>query len=207
VPNAESTQPVPLRWTPVSAREQIRRRYFPAVHLRTHEGKRVRLYEDLIRDKIVVLNFFYATCQGICVPVTANLSKVQALFGARMGKDIFFCSFSLKPDLDTPRVLEAYARRFQAGPGWQFLTGSAADLERCRRQLGFTDPDPTRDADQLNHTGMVRFGNEPLTLWSACPGLGRPESLANSISSVDWHGRRASPLGPPSSGAASRATD
>jgi hypothetical protein len=131
--------------------------------------------------------------------LTANLVKVQALFGPRLGKDIFFCSFTLKPELDTPRVLAAYSRRFGAGPGWQFLTGSPADLESCRRHLGFTDPDPARDADKLNHTGMVRFGNEPLTLWSACPGLSRPESLANSILSVDWKGRRQSRATPPSS--------
>jgi len=87
-------------------------------------------------------------------------------------------------------VLGRYAQRFRAGPGWTFLTGTPQDLELCRRRLGFTDPDPARDADKLNHTGMVRFGNEPLTLWSACPGLGSAESLAHSILSVDWYGRR-----------------
>jgi protein SCO1/2 len=162
--------------------------------LSTHEGKRVRLYEDLVRDKIVVLNFFYATCQGICVPLTSNLVRVQKLLGERVGRDIFFCSFTLKPELDSVAVLGRYAQRFHAGPGWSFLTGSPHDLELCRRRLGFTDPDPTRDTNKLNHTGMVRFGNEPLTLWSACPGLGSPESLAHSILSVDWYGRRSEAL-------------
>jgi len=177
-------------WAAGSAREQIRRRNFPEIELRTHEGKRVRLYEDLVRDKIVVLNFFYATCQGICVPLTSNLVRVQQLFGARMGRDIFFCSFTLKPELDSVAVLGRYARRFQAGPGWSFLTGEPRALELCRRRLGFTSPDPVLDANKLNHTGMVRFGNEPLTLWSACPGLGSAASLAHSILSVDWYGRR-----------------
>ncbi|HWL87886.1 MAG TPA: hypothetical protein VNO21_18910 [Polyangiaceae bacterium] len=58
----------------------------------------------------------------------------------------------------------------------------------CRR-LGFTDPDPARDEDKANHTGMVRYGNEPLTLWAACPGMQKPESLATSILAVDWIGR------------------
>jgi protein SCO1/2 len=177
-------------WASTSAREQIRRRNFPNLTLHTHQGRRVRLYEDLIRGKIVVMNFFYATCQGICVPLTSNLARVQHLLGERMGRDIFFCSFTLKPELDSVPVLGRYAQRFQAGPGWSFLTGAPQDLELCRRRLGFTDPDPTRDADKLNHTGMVRFGNEPLTLWSACPGLGSAESLAHSILSVDWYGRR-----------------
>jgi len=66
---------------------------------------------------------------------------------------------TLKPELDSVAVLGRYARRFQTGAGWSFLTGDPRDLELCRRRLGFTNPDPVRDADKLNHTGMVRFGD------------------------------------------------
>ena len=176
-------------WTNISARELIHRRYFPEVTLTTHEGKRVRLYDDLIRDKIVLMNFFYATCEGICVPITANLVKVQALLRDRVGKDIFMYSFTLKPKLDSPAVLKDYAERFRTGPGWSFLTGDPNDLELVRRRMGFVDPDPARDADKLNHTGMVRYGNEPLQLWSACPGMSRPDSIVTSILAVDYRHR------------------
>ena len=180
-------------WGNTPAREMIRQRYFPNVRLTTHEGKSVRLYDDLIKDKIVLINFMYAHCQGVCIPVTANLRKVQKLLGPRVGRDIFMCSFTLKPTEDTPDVLRAYAQRHNIGPGWSFLTGYPDDLEMLRRRLGFTDPDPARDADKRNHTGMVRYGNEPLTLWAACPGLQKPESLARSILAVDWVGRNVAP--------------
>ena len=173
-------------WASTSARDLIHRRYFPDVTLTTQEGKRVRLYDDLVRDKIVVMNFFYATCEGICVPITANLVKVQALLHERIGRDIFMYSFSLKPKLDTPQVLKEYAERFRTGPGWSFLTGAPDDLELVRRRMGFTDPDPKRDADKTNHTGMIRYGNEPLQLWSACPGMSRPDSIVTSILAVDF---------------------
>jgi protein SCO1/2 len=189
-PNAPQAAPPPRTWSSVSAREQIRSRYFPDVSLTDQNGTTVRFYEDLIKDKIVVLNFFYATCEGICVPITSNLAKVQAALGGRVGRDIFMYSFSLKPQLDTPAVLREYAARFHAGPGWQFLTGRPDDLELVRRRLGFTDPDPVRDADKTNHTGMIRYGNEPLTLWAACPGMQKPESLVKSILAVDWLGRQ-----------------
>ena len=101
-------------------------------------------------------------------------------------------SFSLKPALDTPQVLRAYAATFHARPGWLFLPGDPEDMELVRLRLGFTDPDPARDADKRNHTGMIRYGNEPLTLWAACPGMQRPESLATSILAVDWAGRNGS---------------
>jgi len=95
-------------------------------------------------------------------------------------------SFTLKPKQDSPEVLKAYAGRFRVGPGWSFLTGEPDDLELVRRRMGFVDPDPKRDADKLNHTGMVRYGNEPLQLWSACPGMSRPDSIAKSILAVDF---------------------
>jgi len=189
MPASKSAKPAaaaPKTWDKSQVRDVIRKRYFPEVSLTTHEGKQVRLYDDLIKDKIVVMNFFYATCEGICVPLTSNLVKVQALLKGRVGKDIFMYSFSLKPALDTPEVLHDYARRFHAGPGWQFLTGTPDDMELVRRRLGFVDPDPAIDADKTSHTGMVRYGNEPLQLWSACPGMSRPDSLVKSILAVDW---------------------
>jgi len=36
---------------------------FPNLVLRTHEGKNVRFYDDLLKGKIVLINFFYATCK------------------------------------------------------------------------------------------------------------------------------------------------
>ena len=82
--------------------------------------------------------------------------------------------------------MREYAQRHTVGPGWTFLTGDAGDLELLRRRLGFADPDPARDADRSNHTGMVRYGNEPLHLWAAFPGMSRAEAIAKEILWVDW---------------------
>lgn len=174
----------------ISPREIIRKRYFPDVTLRTHEGKAVRFYDDLIRDKIVTINFMYTRCEGVCIPVTANLAKVQKLLGARVGRDIFMYSITLKPEQDTPRVLKEYARKHGTKRGWSFLTGRPEDIELLRRKLGFVDPDPVRDADKSNHIGMVRYGNEALQWWAACPGLSKAEAIAHSILWVDWPKKR-----------------
>lgn len=37
---------------------------FKGIVLKTHEGKTVRFYEDLLQGKIVMINFMYATCKG-----------------------------------------------------------------------------------------------------------------------------------------------
>src|SRR5712692_5666767 len=167
-----------------AARARLRQRYFPDIKLRTQDNKRVRFYEDLIKDKIVTINFFYANCEGICPLVTANLVKVQKLLGKRVGRDIFMYSISLKPEDDTPAVLKEYEKMHGMGPGWKLLTGRPGDIELLRKSLGFTYPNKVIDQDKSQHIGNVRYGNEPLMLWAACPGMAHAKWIAESISWV-----------------------
>jgi protein SCO1/2 len=169
-----------------TAREKIRARYFPSVTVITHEGRKVRFYDDLIKDKIVTINFMYADCEGICPGITANLVKVQKALGDRIGRDIFMYSLTLKPEHDTPAVLKEYADMHGIKPGWSLVTGDPTDMELLRRKLGFVDPDPEIDKDKNEHIGNVRYGNEALQLWASCPGLASPQSIVASIGFVDW---------------------
>jgi len=156
--------------------------YFPNALLTTHEGTHVRFYDDLIKgDKIVTFNMMYTRCTGICPGMTANLVRVQKLLADRVGRDVFMYSLSLKPEEDTPALLKEYAEMHGVGPGWTFLTGAANDVEQLRRKLGFKDPEPRFDADIEQHIGLVRFGNEALDRWAACPASANPERIAESI--------------------------
>jgi protein SCO1/2 len=170
----------------VSSRERLRERFFPNVVLTTHLGTKVRFYDDLLKDKIVMINFMYAKCEGVCPGITTNLARVQKLLAPRVGRDIFMYSISLKPEEDTPMALHHYAQMHHAGPGWLFLTGKPTDIELLRRKLGFTNPDPVEDADKDQHIGMVRYGNEPLQQWGGCPGLAHASFIAESIGWIDW---------------------
>lgn len=169
-----------------SSRERMRQLHFPNVLLTTHEGKTVRFYDDLLKDKIVLINFMYVKCEGVCPGITANLARLQKLLGKRLGRDIFMYSFTLKPEEDTPAVLRSYAEAYEVRKGWSFLTGAPADMELLRRSLGFTDPDPVIDAVKSSHIGNVRYGNEPLQRWGSCPGLSKASWIAESINWVDW---------------------
>lgn len=170
--------------TQAEARDRIRQRYFPDVVLRTQDNKKVRFYEDLIKNKIVTINFFYAKCEGVCPGIIANMVRVQKLLGERVGRELFMYSISLKPQEDTPKVLKEYAETFKVRPGWKFLTGHPDDIELLRRSLGFTNPDPKLDKDKSQHIGNIRYGNEPLMEWAACPGMAHAEWIAESISWV-----------------------
>ena len=163
------------------SRERLRDRYFPNVELTTHEGKKVRFYEDLIKDKIVVINFMYADCEGICPTITANLVKAQKLLGERVGRNIFMYSLTLKPEKDTPEHLKHYAKMHGVKPGWLFLTGKPADIETLRRSLGFSTSNQKLDKDLTNHIGMVKYGNERRQWWGMCPGKARAGWIVESI--------------------------
>lgn len=170
----------------ISSRERIRQRYFPNLVLTTHEGKKVKFYDDLVKDKIVIFNMMYAKCEGICTPITRNLVRLQKVLGNRVGKDIFMYSFTLKPKDDTVSALKHYAHMHKVKPGWFFITGSVDDMELIRRKLGYVDPDPEVDRDVTNHIGVIKYGNEPLERWGGCPGMQSPEWIAETLSWVDW---------------------
>jgi protein SCO1/2 len=165
----------------LTGRDRIRMHHLPNIALTTHTNREVRFYDDLVKDKKVIINFMYANCEGICVPVTRNLVKVKRLLGDRVGRDIFMYSITLKPAEDSIEDLRQYAQHHDVGDGWMFLTGSPGDIDHLRRALGFSYSDPVEDADLSNHIGMVRYGIEPLTRWSACPGMANPEHIARSM--------------------------
>ena len=71
------------------------------------------------------------------------------------------------------------------GPGWLFLIGKPEHVELLRRSLGFVDPNPEVDKDKTRHSGMLRYGNEALSLWASCQGSAHASWIAESISWVD----------------------
>src|SRR5512132_1927734 len=115
--------------SPARAGELWGRDYFPDVVLTTQDGKAVRFYDDLLKDKFVAIDLIYTRCKFSCPLATARLAQVQRILGDRVGKDIFFYSITLEPEHDTPEVLKAYAQKYNAGPGWLFLTGKKEDVK------------------------------------------------------------------------------
>src|ERR1700683_4315910 len=152
----------------------------PNIPLITQDGQQVLFYDDLVKNKVVSVNFFFAQCEEVCPVVMANLAKVQKLLGDQVGRDIFMYSVTLKPEQDTLDVLKHHHHMFGAKPGWTYLTGKPEDLNKLRVAIGFSYPDPKIDADKTQHIGNIRYGNEPCMLWSACPGMAHAEFIAET---------------------------
>ena len=62
-------------------------KYFTDIELVNQNGEKVRFYPDLLQGKTVIINSFFATCQGSCLPITRNLEKIQEALGDRLGKE------------------------------------------------------------------------------------------------------------------------
>ncbi len=163
--------------------------YFPNVRLRTHEDEEVLFYDDLIRGRIVTINFM--SCRAdVVYPVTANLAKCQRLLGGRVGRDIFMYSITMDPEHDTPERLRGFAEKHGVAPGWKFLTGAPSNLKLLRDHLFARRESPGACVVQgASHrmccsVGLVRYGNEALARWASFPARIAPESIVARFSWV-----------------------
>jgi len=144
--------------------------YFPNIRLTTQDGKSVRFYDDLLKDKVVAINFIYTSCTEVCPLETANLVQVYKQLGSRAGRDIVFYSISIDPKNDTPEVLKAYADKF--GAPWLFLTGKSEDIQLLGKKLGLL-----RDRDPGHHSAQLLLGDEPKGQWQRNSAVDSPAFL------------------------------
>ena len=96
------------------ASEARARDYFTNLEVISQDGDRMRFYDDVLRGKVVVLNFIFTNCQGACPMMTRNLTLVRDMLGDAVGNDIHFVSISLDPVRDTPAAMKAFARTHDA---------------------------------------------------------------------------------------------
>ncbi|MDB5954658.1 SCO family protein [Ramlibacter sp.] len=163
--------------------------YFPNVPLTTMDGKPVKFYDDLIKGKVVAVNFIFTGCTASCGMETARMRQVQQLLGDRVGKDVFFYSITIDPDNDSPEALKAYAKKFDVGPGWTFLTGDIKDIDMLRSKFGLYKPPQLVDG-QIDHDLSMMIGNDTTGRWQKASPMENPEVLATQIGSwlSNWKG-------------------
>jgi protein SCO1/2 len=188
-------QPMPASG-PESARAMIQQKHLPNVALITQDGRSVRFYDDLVKDKKVVFTFINTDSPTDSAKVSKNLASLQKFFGDRMGKDIHMYTLTTNPTHDTPAVLKGWAAQYSAGPGWTFLTGSAANVEKLRQSLGFASEFAADQADPNFSIGVFRYGTESQMRWGHCQAFSSPRVLAHSLL-LDFGTDPADPSPPP----------
>ena len=152
--------------------------YFTDVELTDQDGRPQRLYSDLLAGRTVVIDVFFGDCTGSCPVVAATLARLQAALGDRLGRDLYLLSVSVDPQTDTPARLKEYAARFNAKPGWFFLTGKKENVDLALRKLGqYVEQ---REA----HSNLLIVGNERTGLWKKVFGLAQPEEVLKVVQGV-----------------------
>jgi cytochrome oxidase Cu insertion factor (SCO1/SenC/PrrC family) len=139
-------------------------------------GRRLNFYTDLVKGKVVAINFIFTTCTTICPPLTATFRRVQQELGEHVGRDVELISISVDPTTDTPERLFDFAAKFKAGPGWTFVTGDGAQIDTLLRALG------AAVANKNDHTPMILVGNDATGRWTRAYGLSSPAKLVDAIS-------------------------
>jgi protein SCO1 len=152
--------------------------YFTDVELINQDGKKVRFYSDVLKGKTVVVNAFFTTCTSVCPPMNRNMEKIQEALGARVGRDVFLVSITVDPEVDTPARMKEYAKKFNAGPGWVFLTGKKENLDWALYKLG------QYVEEKNDHKTIFIIGNEPTGLWKKAFGMANVAELVQVVESV-----------------------
>jgi protein SCO1/2 len=159
----EATAKVPTK-TETSLDEK-NRRYFTDLKVITHEGKKLRFYTDILKDKMVVIGFFYINCPTAQPPLM-TFFRLQKKLGDKLGRDTMLLTISVDPENDTPETIKEYARKFNPQKGWLFLTGNENNMNVINRRLGNTGSLPEGHLRQFL-LGNLKTGNWMKLLESA----------------------------------------
>ncbi len=105
----------------------------PDFSLTNQQGEPLGLSD--MAGKIWVADFIFTNCPTICPAMTQEMARLQSEFVA---DPVYFVSFSVDPERDTPRVLSRYAAAYGADDRrWHFLTGDKAKIYQLAEQ-GFS---------------------------------------------------------------------
>jgi protein SCO1 len=150
----------------------------PDVEILNQDGKKQRLFTDLIKGRKVVINFIYTTCTAYCPLSGNNFAKLQTLLGERLGKDVFLLSISTDPETDTPAKLKIWSERFGPKPGWTLVTGNTPAMQTLLR--AFLGEGPRRGF----HTPVAFVVDDKSGGWKRTYGLEQPAKLVEMLDQV-----------------------
>ncbi len=148
---------------------------FPEVRLVDQDGGQIDFFDDLVKGRVVAINFIFTTCTTICPPMGANFARLQKSNG---DGDFSLISVSVDPVTDTPERLKAWRDKLGGGPGWTLVTGAKAEVDRLLKAL------QAFSADKWDHSPLVLIGNEANGQWLRANGLAPPETLLEAIAKV-----------------------
>lgn len=149
----------------------------PDVVLVNQRGEKVRIKSLLGAEKPVVVDFIYATCTTVCPILSAGFTNLQRKLGPDSTK-VQLISFTIDPENDTPEIMSEYLARYQARPGWDFLTGSRADINKVMTAFGAFFP------NKMAHQPFNFIRTQDQGKWVKLDGMIGGSDLLNELEKV-----------------------
>ncbi len=150
----------------------------PEITLINQENKEIALLSLLKSSERVALNFIFTTCTTICPVMTATFAKMRQQLGTEADK-LLMVSISIDPEQDTPAALQAYAKRYQANPQWQFLTGELEQIIAIQKAFN------AYTGNKMNHRPLTFFKQpNQANQWIRIDGLASSADLAKEYRSL-----------------------
>lgn len=160
--------------------EGKKREYYTDLKLISHEGRELRFYSDLLKDKVVLIHFFYTNCKTVATLQSKVVSDLQQLLGDHLGRDVFLLSITVDPARDTVEKVKDYARTFAARKGWTILTGKKENVDWVNYKLGSYRQNPEQ------HPAFFLLGNLKTGHWlKDIPETGSKKLAEHLLSLVD----------------------
>jgi protein SCO1/2 len=156
--------------------EQKARDYFTNLEVIDQDGRKLKFYDDVLKDKVVAINFIFTNCQGACPLMTRHLTVVRDLLGPDVGEKIHFVSISIDPVRDTPAAMKEFAETQNADQAaWRFVTGEPKNLEYIVKKLGqYTD-------DVEAHSTLLLAANVRTAHWTKIPPNVPPNGVVERL--------------------------
>ncbi len=153
------------------------RAYFTDLKLVTQDGEDVRFFSDVLKDKIVLINFIFTHCQDACPMMTQKLKSSRALLDEPLRNRVHFVSISIDPERDTPAAMKEFASRYDLADdgNWVFLTGTPENITTIVKKLGQYTPEVE------DHSTLVLAGNVNDHYWMKIPPMVPPGAIAERL--------------------------
>jgi protein SCO1 len=101
------------------------------------QDDQIFISQNRLHGKIVAINFIYTTCSDVCPLFTVEFARLQRALKSQPRQNFFLVSITTDPEIDTPKVLKAYAQRFDVDfDNWAFLTGNESQVKKAWKAFG-----------------------------------------------------------------------
>ncbi len=147
----------------------------PNARLLDQEGRPVAFVDDVLKDKVVIVDFVYTTCTTVCPVQSALFNALQSKLADRLGKSVALVSVSVDPRRDTPARLKQAAEKYGSGPHWHWLTGERAEVEDVLRAYGAYTPNYTE------HPPLVLVGDAVNGQWTRFFGFPDMDRIVDAV--------------------------